>query len=107
MILADSLKFIKHFLSLHDKSINSFNRQKRREEEENKKRIQREAEENEKARLDAAKREKESAKRAMKRERKQLQNYCKQSNYFSSSEEDHVTRMADLDRLCELLSIEE
>lgn len=70
-------------------------------------RIKREAEEAAKARQDAAKREKENAKRALKRERKQLQNYGKQFNYFSSSEAEHVARMADLDRLCELLTIDE
>lgn len=81
--------------------------QRRREEEENRLRIKREAEQAAKARQDAAKREKENAKRALKRERKQLQNYGKQFNYFSTSEAELVARMADLDKLCELLTIDE
>ena len=70
-------------------------------------RLQREAEETERARQDAAKREKENAKKALKRERRQLENYCKQVNYFSTSDADMVTKMADMDRLCELLPIAE
>jgi len=77
---------------------------KRREEEENKLRIKRQKEESAKAKLDAAKKEKENAKRALKRERKTLQNLAKQNDYFSSSEADLVTKMTDMDRLCELLS---
>jgi len=76
---------------------------KRREEEERKKRIQREAEESKKAEQNEAKREKEKAKQALKRERKQLQNYCKQTNYFSATDAELVNRMTDVDRLCELL----
>lgn len=81
-----------------------FSEKKRREEEENKLRIKRQKEESAKAKLDAAKKEKENAKRALKRERKTLQNLAKQNDYFSSSEADLVTKMTDMDRLCELLS---
>jgi len=77
---------------------------KRREEEENKMKIKRQKEETAKAKENAAKREKENAKRALKRERKALQNLGKENNYFSSGESDLVTKMTDLDRLCELLS---
>jgi hypothetical protein len=97
--------------------------QKRREEEENKLRIKRQAEEAARARQNAAKREKENAKRALKREREQLHKYGKQFNYFTGvapptasaasptttaqDEAELVKRMADLDRLCELLTIDE
>lgn len=96
--------------------------QKRREEEENKLRIKRQAEEAARARQNAAKREKENAKRALKREREQLHKYGKQFNYFTGApptasaasptttaqdEAELVKRMADLDRLCELLTIDE
>ena len=70
-------------------------------------RIKREAEESARARQEAAKREKESAKRALKRERKQLQTFGKQLNYFTSEEPELITRMTDLDRLCELLPVDE
>ena len=66
--------------------------------------IKRQKEETAKAKENAAKREKENAKRALKRERKALQNLGKENNYFSSGESDLVTKMTDLDRLCELLS---
>lgn len=94
--------------------------QKRREEEENKLRIKRQAEEAARARQNAAKREKENAKRALKREREQLHKYGKQFNYFTGvppptasaaataqDEAELVKRMADLDRLCELLTTDE
>ncbi len=93
--------------------------QKRREEEENKLRIKRQAEEAARARQNAAKREKENAKRALKREREQLHKYGKQFNYFTGAapastapttaqdEAELVKRMADLDRLCELLTTDE
>lgn len=89
--------------------------QRRREEEENKLRIKRQAEEAARARQNAAKREKENAKRALKREREQLHKYGKQFNYFigrpttsaAADEAELVNRMADLDRLCELLPIDE
>ncbi|XP_046457191.1 dnaJ homolog subfamily C member 2-like [Daphnia pulex] len=97
---------------------------KRREEEENKLRIKRQAEEAARARQNAAKREKENAKRALKREREQLHKYGKQFNYFTGvvpptasaaasptttaqDEAELVKRMADLDRLCELLTTDE
>lgn len=70
-------------------------------------RIKREAEESARARQEAAKREKESAKRALKRERKQLQTFGKQLNYFTSEEAELITRMTDLDRLVELLTVDE
>lgn len=88
---------------------------RRKEEEENKLRIKRQAEEAARARQNAAKREKENAKRALKREREQLHKYGKQFNYFigrpttttAADEAELVNRMADLDRLCELLTIDE
>ena len=79
-------------------------------------RIKRQAEEAARARQNAAKREKENAKRALKREREQLHKYGKQFNYFTvgaatpttvQDEAQLVKRMADLDRLCELLTIDE
>lgn len=77
-------------------------------------RIKRQAEEAARARQNAAKREKENAKRALKREREQLHKYGKQFNYFTGApaataqdEAQLVKRMADLDRLCELLTTDE
>jgi Na+-translocating ferredoxin:NAD+ oxidoreductase RnfG subunit len=80
-------------------------------------RIKRQAEEAARARQNEAKREKENAKRALKREREQLHKYGKQFNYFTGGaaapaatvqdEAQLVKRMADLDRLCELLPIDE
>ena len=71
-------------------------------------RIKREQEEAAKAKQEAAKREKENAKRALKRERKQLQQYGQKLGHFGAdSQSDMVARMAELDRLCELLTIDE
>ena len=92
----------------------------RRDEEE---RIKREAEEKERAekeakeleekkRLDAEKKEKEIQKKALKKEKRELRGLTKDNNFFcaeaesgsQSNEEEKVTHMTELDRLCEILS---
>ena len=55
------------------------------------------------------KKEKEAAKKAIKKERKSLRNVCKESNFFARPDDldDKIKNMAEVDRLCEILSLVE
>lgn len=63
--------------------------------------------EDEEARAQAAiaKKEKEAQKKALKKERKSLRTSVKDMDYFSTSDDDRVSNMADVDRLADLLSL--
>ena len=73
------------------------------EEAERKKREQEEAEE--KARMEAAKKEKEAQKKALKKERKQLRTLCKEHEFYANDEEEKISHMTELEKLCELLAV--
>merc|ERR1712228_24276 len=53
------------------------------------------------------KNEKDAFKKAMKNEKKSLKNTCKTNDYFSTNEDDKVQNLTDLDRLCEILNLDE
>lgn len=74
--------------------------EKEKKEQEEKDRIEKEKREKERV-------EKEVAKKAVKKERKQLRALCKDQDYFAQSDKDRVRNMTDLDRLCEILSVDE
>ena len=43
---------------------------------------------------------------AMKRERKTLRNFCKENNYYVVDEDEKVRHLTELDRLCEILTVD-
>ena len=51
--------------------------------------------------------DKEAKKFAMKRERKTLRNFCKENNYYIQDEDETVRHMTEVDRICEIFTIEE
>lgn len=58
------------------------------------------------AKAQVAKKDKEAKKMAMKRERKTLRNFCKENNYYVIDEDEKVHHLTELDRLCEILTID-
>ncbi|KAF8781615.1 dnaJ homolog subfamily C member 2-like [Argiope bruennichi] len=69
-------------------------RQKEKEEEEAK--LKREKE----------KKEKEALKKQQKREKKLLQQICERNNYFASDDETKIAHLKEVDKLCNLLSLQ-
>ncbi|XP_037295106.1 LOW QUALITY PROTEIN: dnaJ homolog subfamily C member 2-like [Manduca sexta] len=66
------------------------------------------AEEAEKARLEAARAEREQQKKNLGREsRKALRDLCKSNNYYAESEDETVANMAAVEKICELLKVNE
>ena len=61
----------------------------------------------EKERKEKEKNEKDAFKKAMKNEKKTLKNACKGNDYFSTNDDEKVQNLTDLDRLCEILTLEE
>merc|ERR1719232_364913 len=80
---------------------------KKREAEEKIRKEQELKEKAEKEQRDKEKVEREALKKAMKNEKKILKNTCKASDYFSTNADDKVQNLTDLDRLCEILNLEE
>ncbi len=56
-------------------------------------------------RQEEQKREKDAVKKAIKKERKQFRTVCKEANFYSVQEEERVRNMAEVDKLCEILSL--
>merc|ERR1712130_1302 len=87
----------------------------RRDEEERIKKEQEEAErkereakeEIEKAKKAAEKKEKEEMKRLLKTERKKLRNISKEQNYFVNDEDEKVTHLAEVEKMCELYNCDQ
>ena len=79
-------------------------RRKELEEEEQKKKEEVEAVERRKN--EERKKEKEAMKKALKKEKKNLRGFMKEHNYFGDSDADVVKHMAELDKLCEVLSLQ-
>lgn len=78
-----------------------------REEQEKIKAEKDKKEAEEKAKAEALKKEKEERKKVMKKERKLLRTLCKEKNYFADDEDQKLTHMTELDRLCEVLEAAE
>lgn len=85
--------------------------QARKEEEE---RLQKEAklaqekaEAEERAKQEARKQEKDNQKKALKRERKIFRDSCKANNYYCVNEDEHLTHMTAIEKMCEILKLEE
>ena len=74
--------------------------EKIRKEKEEKEKIETERKVKEKA-------EKEAFKKAMKNEKKIIKNRCKDTDYFSTNPDEKVQNLTDLDRLCEILNLDE
>lgn len=82
--------------------------EKRRREEEEKERLEREKKEaEEKAKSEEAKKEREAIKKALKKEKKTLRTLCKENDFYAQDEDQKVAYMAEVDKLCEVLSGEE
>ena len=87
----------------------------RREEEERLRREQEEKERLEKEKKDAeerlkqeaAKKEKEVVKKALKKERKIFRTLCKENNFYAENDDESVTHMTEIDKICEILSAPE
>jgi len=79
----------------------------RREAEEKVRKEQELKEKEEKERKEKEKIEKDAFKKAMKNEKRTLKNACKGNDYFTTNEDEKVQNLTDLDRLCEILSLDE
>lgn len=80
----------------------------RQEAEEKARKEQEEKERIEKERREKEKNEKDAFKKAMKNEKKTLKNTCKSHDYFAATDQDQkVQNLTDLDRLVEILTLEE
>merc|ERR1712034_293551 len=77
-------------------------------EKEDAERKEREAkEEIEKARKAAEKKEKDEMKRLIKIERKKLRTFSKEHNYFIIDEDEKLTHLAEVEKMCELYNCEQ
>lgn len=65
------------------------------------------ADEAEKARLEVARAEREQQKKNLRKERKSLRDVCKANNYYASDEDETVSHMAALEKICETLKLNE
>lgn len=77
------------------------------EEQERRQREQQELEAKEK--MEAIRKEKEAQKRALKKERKSLRTVCKDHDFYADdgNNDMKVQHMAELDKLCEVLGVNE
>merc|ERR1712025_891039 len=80
---------------------------KRREAEEAERKEREAKEEIEKAKKAAEKKEKEEMKRLLKTERKKLRNFSKEQNYFVYDEDEKVTHLAEVEKMCELYNCDQ
>jgi len=79
-----------------------------RKEQEETERKEREAkEEEEKLKADKLKKEKEAQKKALKIERKKFRTLAKDNNMFAIEEDDKVTHLAEVEKMCELYTTEQ
>lgn len=65
------------------------------------------AEAAERARMEAARAERELQKKNLRKERKSLRDLCKSKNYFAKNEDETVSNMAAVEKICELLKATE
>lgn len=59
----------------------------------------------ERARIDAARAEREQQKKNLRKERKALRDMCKANNYYAQNEEETISHMAAVEKLCELMKV--
>ncbi|XP_034835223.1 dnaJ homolog subfamily C member 2 [Maniola hyperantus] len=65
------------------------------------------ADEAERARLEVARAEREVQKKNLRKERKSLRDVCKANNYYATDENETVTHMAAVEKICEMLKLNE
>lgn len=79
-----------------------------KKEQENAERKAKEAqEEQEKARKASEKKEKDEQKKLLKNERKKLRIIAKDNNYFCSNDDEKVSNLAEVEKMCEIYTIEQ
>ena len=82
--------------------------EKEKKEAEEKARLEREEKDRiEKEKKEAEKNAKDALKKALKNEKRLLKNTCKSRDYFATDEDAKVQNLTDLDRLCEILNLDE
>ncbi|XP_041985101.1 dnaJ homolog subfamily C member 2 [Aricia agestis] len=65
------------------------------------------AEEAERAKIEAARAVREQQKKNLRKERKQLRDLCKSKDYYAKTEDESVSHMAAVEKICEMLQIVE
>ncbi|XP_049877394.1 dnaJ homolog subfamily C member 2 [Pectinophora gossypiella] len=65
------------------------------------------AEEAERARIEAARAEREQQKKNLRKERKALRDICKTNNYYAQGEDETVSHMAAVEKICEMMKVVE
>lgn len=63
------------------------------------------AEEAERMRIEAARAEREQQKKNLRKERKALRDICKANNYYAQNENETVSHMAAVEKICEMLKV--
>uniref|UniRef100_A0A131XFI1 Putative ribosome-associated chaperone zuotin translation n=1 Tax=Hyalomma excavatum TaxID=257692 RepID=A0A131XFI1_9ACAR len=82
--------------------------EKERQEREEAERLERERqEEDARQQREKERREKENLRKQLKKERKALESVCTEDGHYAVDAEEHVVRLQQLHRLCQLLSLEE
>lgn len=65
------------------------------------------ADEAERARIEAARAEREQLKKNLRKEKKALRDICKANNYYSKTDEEAVSHMAAVEKICEMMKVVE
>ncbi|XP_022126445.2 dnaJ homolog subfamily C member 2 [Pieris rapae] len=65
------------------------------------------AEEAERAKIEAARAEREMQKKNLRKEKKSLRDLCKTNNYYAQNDEETVSHMAAVEKICELMKLME
>ena len=79
-----------------------------RKEQEEKERKEREAQEEfERAKKEKEKKEKDEFKKLLKNERKKFRTIARDNNYFTTEESEKVTNMAEVEKICEVYTVEQ
>lgn len=82
--------------------------EKERQEREEAERVERERqEEDARQQREKERREKENLRRQLKKERKALETTCTEDSHYSTDTQERVLRLQQLDRLCQLLALDE
>ncbi|XP_035226483.1 dnaJ homolog subfamily C member 2-like [Stegodyphus dumicola] len=81
--------------------------QKRQEALEAERKQKEKEEEEAKLKREKEKKEKEAIKKQQKKEKKLLQQICEQNNYFAADEEEKISHLKEVDKLCNLLSLQQ
>lgn len=65
------------------------------------------ADELEKARIEAARAEREQLKKNLRKEKKSLRDLCKANNFYADNDNETVTHMAAVEKICEMMKVVE